>query len=205
MTYVFTPGRFGTLALIDMQATSVYVKIESVVDGVIYEQTHTIKDTTELPDWYRYFYNAIKKPKELSIENLTPIGDVTVTITVSNAYGDATLGTLVFGWTYAIGTVSYGARAGIIDYSRKETDDLGTTTFVRRAYAKRAEMSLSIDADQVDYVAAILAELRATPCLWRGADGSYTILTVFGFYRDFSIDIQYPTFSVCSLTLEGLI
>ena len=38
------------------------------------------------------------------------------------------------------------------------------------------------------------------------AYGVYNIesLTAYGFYKEFSIDLAYPTVSYCSLTIEGL-
>lgn len=204
LTMQFRPGRFGTLALIDMQATSVEVHIESPVDGVLYDETILIRDTSAIPNWYGYFYDPIRKPKELVIDDLIPIGDAVVTLTIHNTAGNVSVGTVVFGFTYELGLPEHGASAGIVDYSKKETDDFGVTTFVRRNYSKRAELRLELESAQVDYVHTVLAELRATPCLYRGTSGIYTVLTVFGFYRDFSIDIAYPTISYCSLTLEGL-
>lgn len=203
ITWVFRPGRFAALAIIGMQASSIYVRIESDVDGVLYEQTHAIKDDSPIPDWYHYYYDDIRVPSELVIDNLPALGDVTVTVTVTNSYGDAEVGVIVFGWPYTIGKVQYGVSASIYDYSKKETDDFGVTTFVRRAYSKRANLPLILTAAEVDYVQTVLAELRAVPCLWRG--GTYGALTIYGFYRDFSIDIRYPTVSACTLTLEGLI
>ena len=29
-------------------------------------------------------------------------------------------------------------------------------------------------------------------------------MSVYGFYKEFSIDLAYPTVSYCSLTIEGL-
>lgn len=50
-----------------------------------------------------------------------------------------------------------------------------------------------------------IADLRATPCVWVGVDNAgYAPLTIFGFYRDFSIDVAYPTKSYCNLEIEGL-
>jgi len=204
LTMQFRPGRFGTLALIDMQATSVEVHIESPVDGVLYDETILIRDTSAIPNWYGYFYDPIRKPKELVIDDLIPIGDAVVTLTIHNTAGSVSVGTVVFGFTYELGLPEHGASAGIVDYSKKETDDFGVTTFVRRNYSRRAELRLELESAQVDYVHTVLAELRATPCLYRGTSGIYTVLTVFGFYRDFSIDIAYPTISYCSLTLDGL-
>ena len=52
----------------------------------------------------------------------------------------------------------------------------------------------------------VLAEVRATPCAWLGVDvAGFDPLTVYGFYKDFSIDIAYFYTSRCNLEIEGLI
>jgi hypothetical protein len=53
----------------------------------------------------------------------------------------------------------------------------------------------------IDDVHRTLAAIRATPVLWIGSE-SFESLTVFGFYKEFSIDLAYPTVSYCSLTIE---
>jgi len=58
---------------------------------------------------------------------------------------------------------------------------------------------------KLNKVQRVLADLRATPCAWIGTDvAGYEPLTLYGFYRDFSIDVAYPTTSYCSLEIEGL-
>lgn len=109
------------------------------------------------------------------------------------------------GTFYTLGDTQYGASVGIIDYSRKETDAFGVTTFVRRAYSKRMSAKLMLDNVQMNKVQRVLADLRATPCAWIGADDvTYAPLVVYGFYKDFSIEVAYPTASYCSLEVEGL-
>ena len=49
-----------------------------------------------------------------------------------------------------------------------------------------------------------LAALRATPCLWVAAQDQFETLTIFGFYRDFNIDISYPSVCYCTAEFEGL-
>jgi hypothetical protein len=106
-----------------------------------------------------------------------------------------------------LGDTEFGATAGITDYSRKETDDFGVTTFVRRAFSKRMSARAMVPTAQVGKLQRALADLRATPCVWVGADDMtmYAPLVVFGFYRDFSINVAYPTRSYCSFEVEGLI
>jgi hypothetical protein len=204
VTLVVTPGRFDTFALVNARVTSVHLKIESVVDGVVYDQEHVLGNIEPVLDWYGYFFAPIGKPTELVVSGLAQLGDALVTITLNAPGGVVALGTMVFGMLSEIGSVKYGAGIGVIDYSRKDTDEYGTTTFVQRAFSNRITLPIDIKSNRVDAVYRLIAALRATPCLWVGADGIYGVLTVFGFYRDFSLDIQYPTYSSASLTIEGL-
>ena len=77
------------------------------------------------------------------------------------------------------------------------------TSVVERAFAKRMSARVVMQTDALDDVHRTLASIRATPVLWIGSE-SFESLTVFGFYKEFSIDLAYPTVSYCSLTIEGL-
>jgi len=96
---------------------------------------------------------------------------------------------------------------GIIDYSRKDTDPTsGVVTFVPRAYSKRMSGQFLLANGAISGVQQILASIRATPSVYIGSEGAdYGALIVYGFYRDFSIDIAYPTHSWCRIEVEGLV
>jgi hypothetical protein len=69
-------------------------------------------------------------------------------------------------------------------------------------------MSGQFLVDNVDMngVQRILADIRAVPSVFIGSEETtYAPLVVYGFYRDFSIDIAYPTKSWCRVEVEGLV
>jgi hypothetical protein len=113
---------------------------------------------------------------------------------------------LAIGSVYDLGITEYGAATGITDYSRKDTDAFGTTTFTRRGFSKRMSARSLITTEQLNKTQRILSDLRATPCVWIGTPdtNTYSPLLIYGFYRDFSIDIAYSTQCHCSLEVEGL-
>ena len=117
------------------------------------------------------------------------------------------VGNLVFGTVYPLGLTQEGASAGIRDYSVKKVNDYGITTFVQRAFSKRMEATTYVNKGDVNFVQKMLTELRAVPIVWIGTqDDAYsTPLILFGYYRDFTVEISYPTFSLCRLEVEGLI
>lgn len=92
---------------------------------------------------------------------------------------------------------------GIIDYSRRVTDDFGVTTVVERGFARRLSVRFALPFANVDAVQRRLADLRASPALWV-ADNRFASLAVRGFYKDFDLDLNVPPLSYCTLTVEGL-
>ena len=130
-------------------------------------------------------------------------GVVSVTITRDNPADIVSCGSLLLGRQLSLGDTEHGVDIGIIDYSRKEADQFGVISVVERAFAKRMTARVVMPTDAVDDIHRNLAALRATPVLWIGSE-TFESLTVYGFYKEFSIDLAYPTVSYCSLTIEGL-
>jgi hypothetical protein len=107
------------------------------------------------------------------------------------------------GETIELGTTQTAPTVGIIDYSRRVTDDFGVTTIVERGFARRMSVQLLVPFDAADALQRRLADLRAVPALWV-ADDRFASLTVRGFYKEFSIDLGTAPLSYCTLTVEGL-
>lgn len=125
----------------------------------------------------------------------------TLTITISGA-GAVSVGTLLVGRIVRLGITGDSPTAGIADFSRKETDDFGEVTVVPRAWAKRMSARTLIRTDALDTVANRIAAVRGTPALWIANEGTDS-LTVYGFFKDFSIEVG-ETVSTVSLSIEGL-
>lgn len=118
----------------------------------------------------------------------------------------AELGELVFGNAFDAGDTQLGLSTGIIDFSRKDTDEFGNFEITRRRFSKRMEMDVWVDKDNYNAVLRRLYALRARPTVWVGTDlidfaeGGIA----FGYYRDFNIVISYPTYTVLSIEVETL-
>lgn len=112
---------------------------------------------------------------------------------------------LMLGRSHDLGGMLQGPRLGITDYSRKETDEFGTTTFVRRGYAKRLNVDLLVQTSDLERLFAILADLRALPALWVPSEvGQLAPLTLYGWCKDFGITVAYTDRSLCAIEIEGL-
>lgn len=183
------PGQFvDTVAILDTDAVTVRVQV-SVSGSGVYDET-----LAREPDQANLIF------RDLPIDAAASIS-VTATASGSSAYVE--IGTMIVGAIVDLGITETGPSVAITDFSRRNTDDFGTTTVVERGWAKRMGIRSLIDATDADIVQRRLAALRARACLWIGEE-DFDSLTIYGFFKDFSIDLSLVAKSYCTLTIEGL-
>lgn len=208
LTVVLNPGAIDALALINVVADTVTITVRDGPGGtIVYEYTAGLSGVS-VSDWYQYFFfDPLLKRTQIVFKQIPPYVNANVTLVFTAASGQpVSCGACVFGNLSDIGDTQYGATASIIDYSTKDTDAFGTTTFVKRAYSKRMSAEVFVDNSQLNRIYTLFAAIRATPVVWIGSDDPVfqEPLIIYGFYRDFSINISYPQNSMCSVEVEGL-
>ena len=200
-------GNCDSLALVNLTGTKARVIIKDGIAGpTVYDSGDITLDRAVITDWYLYFFEPFTQVNTLVLSGLPSYVNASMDIKVSAApLTVVAIGNVSFGNAANIGGAQYGTTLGITDYSRKNTDEFGVTTFVKRSFSSRVNTKLWVLNTDFDRVYGVLADLRATPCMWVGTDDSnYQSLNVFGFYRDFTMDIQYFSASMCTLEIEGL-
>lgn len=204
LTVVLAPGLVQSLALLDITASTVRVSMLDAPAGTtVFDQTYAMIDDVPIADWYEYYFGELALQTEfLIIDDLPPYSAGRITVTL-NAPTTAECGTLVVGRPIEIGVTTLGAGVGIIDYSRKETDAYGVTSVLERAYAKRVDVPVWCATNRLDYIVRQLADVRAIPCVWIASD-NHDALVVYGFFKDWNIDIRYQDDCEARLTIEGL-
>lgn len=205
LTVVLDTGAINSLAFIGLIGTEVTVSMTDGAGGpTVYTNTIDLNDNSLVVDWYTYFFSPFVQLGDVVLTDLPPYNNARVTILLTGG-GTVEIGELIYGLIYDLGSTEYGATVGIIDYSRKNTDEFGTTTFIERAFSKRMTATFMLDNNQMNFVQRLLSSVRATQCVFIGSeDADYAPLVVYGFYKDFTINIQYSTKSYCSLEIEGL-
>ena len=208
LTVTLAPGIANAVAMLGLVGSSVTVTMTDGAGGpTVYTRTVDL-DGTIITDWYMYFFEPFVQLGEVVLTDLPPYSNGRITMTLTSG-GSVAIGEFLVGAVYEIGEtdLEHGATIGIIDYSRKDTDpDTGVVTFVPRAYSKRMSGQFLLSNGAIGGVQQILASIRATPSVYIGSEGAdYSALIVYGFYRDFSIDIAYPTHSWCRIEVEGLV
>ena len=200
-------GMIDSVALVGVQAQTARVVATDGLGGpVIFDSSQPFSG--DIPgDWYQYFFFDANSARTLGVwQNIPPYQSTHITVTI-NSGGAVALGALLFGLSSEIGEAEYGASAGIVDFSKKTTSANGLTAFEQRAFSKRLSVNLVVQRAQMNRVQRTLYGLRAVPAVWVATDIAELeeAGTVYGFYRDFSATISYPTQTMYSLEIEGLI
>jgi len=208
ITYKITPGQvFDSIAFLNVDAITIQVVL---TDGatVVYDKTTDLQTTIitgagTTIDWYTYFFSSIFRLTDVVLFDVPPYLNAVIDITITYTGGTAKVGGIVFGLQSTLGLTQYSPNIGIHDYSIKEQDAFGIWSVTERAFSKRMSCDVLIESASIADVQNLLALYRSTLLVWVGSE-DYTSLIVYGFYKDFSIVIGYPTFAICSIEVEGL-
>jgi hypothetical protein len=202
---VLDTGVFDSLALINIDCASVQLEVTAGAGGAtIYDET--VLMVAGVVDWYDYFFSPIEQETQVIFRNIPPQLNNRAILTFTGT-GSIKIGEVIFGVMKTIGGTQYGASSGIVDYSKKNTDEFGVTTLVQGAYSKRMQAQVYLLNTELNGVQKFLYSIRATPSVFIGSDVAEfsEALIVYGFYKDFTTEIPYPTHSICSIEIEGLI
>lgn len=206
LTTVLVPRTINSLAMMELVGSTATITQKDAPGGnAVYSYSQSL-DGTLLLDWYMYFFEPFAQLDTVVLTNLLPYMNGELTVTVSGT-GTVKCGMLSVGTVYDLGGTQYDVTAGIIDFSAKTTDAYGTTKITKRAYSKRMEAKMMLGVNSVNKVHKLLASIRSTPVVWIGSDiTSYSVpLVMFGYYKDFTLQISYPTYSLYTIQIEGLI
>lgn len=199
-----TPGAVtNAIALLNVSAKTVRVKMTDPTDGVVYDQTISMLDNSLVTDWWHYFFEPIVQRQDVVFLDLPSYSTAAIEITIANAGQTVGCGVCVLGLSQTVGITTQGASIGIKDYSRKETDAFGNYIIVPRAFSKRANFNVKVDRQAIDGVQRTLAALRTTPAVYVGS-GEFESTIIYGYYRDFDVIMSSFPVADCNIEIEGL-
>lgn len=206
---VKTTGYATTVALLNISTGTARLVMTHPTSGVVYDSTRTLKSTQGVSNWFRYFTQPARRVTDVIFEDLPLYANCTITVTLSNPGQVVKCGGFIVGKTSefsAVGKgkgVAAGAKLGLQDYSVKSIDEFGNYSIVERAFSKKNDYSILIDNDDIDFLYNLLVSCRAKPTLYI-AKSSIRSTIIYGFFKDFDIDIAYANHSICNITLESL-
>lgn len=203
--FTLTPNQtVDSIALLNLNAFSVRVVMTDPVVGVVYDEIKNL-DSSIIGDYYSYFYSPLIGREITAVFTDLPIAPTaTIDVYISSGSALVSVGEVVYGIKRVVGRTNYGTSIGIKSYSRKEFDEFGNVTVIKRKNSKYCEYDIDIDNYMLSDVQKFFSDIDSVPCVFIGND-SLEELIVYGFYSDFKATISFPTVSKCTLRVEGLL
>ena len=206
--FTLTPNQVvNSIALLNVNASTVRVVMNDPVEGVVYDQTRELRSSSEVTDYFSYFFAPLVSLTDLNTAvflDLPSKPTSTITVYIISGAALVEVGEVVYGIQSIIGRTNYGTSIGIKSYSRKDIDEFGKVTVVKRKNSKYCEYDVDIDNTNLVFVQRLFQDIDSVPCVFIG-NSDMDVLIVYGFYNDFKTTIAYPTVSKCTLRVEGLI
>lgn len=186
--------------------TDVLIEMTDPTEGLVYSNSVDLSDNSGVADWYTYFFEPISIATEFIDLELPQYGAATTTLTFTvDPVGGGSIGELIIGSVVSLGIANHGTSVQLLDFSRKERDEFGNFNIVSRRTSKLVNFDVTVETARVGYVFNQLNKLTTTPCVWVGTDDYNDSTLIYGYYRDFRIDINEPSISDCTLEIEGLV
>lgn len=206
ITVVAKPGPVQGFALMGLVGPSATVTMKSATSGTVVFSATKDLDGTPISDVYDWLFMERVQLSDWVVTGL-PVHhfDPEITVSVTSTAGAVACGVCHFGLVTDLGDAQYGAKAGILDWSKKTRDAFGNYDVTPGAYSKRCTLSLMTEKADFAKIHRFLASLSGSLNVFIGteADG-YEPLTVYGFPKSFEIDVAYPTKHLCALEIEGV-
>jgi hypothetical protein len=203
--YEFTvDGSYQGLALLNLVGAQLTVDITDAIEGALPTRTFDLIDNSAVIDWFTYFFSPIVQLEDIIVSDLPIYDGSVVTIEVTDPQ-TVSIGEIVLGTDYNLGTSTTGGVLGIEDFSTKQKDEFGRTFILERAFANTVNFQFAFPIGRARNVRSILAQLRAKPAVYYTQPDLVEYgSNVYGFPTDFRINLQTTEMAFASLEIEGL-
>lgn len=169
LTVVLQPGFHNAIAFFGLEGTGIVVTDRDGPGGaIIFGPYEDSLDASDRGDWYDYWFAAFKPKTDLVLSGIAPFATSELTITITNAGGDAKCGMVAIGDLRSLGVTlrDPSPRAKPTSFSYVDIDEFGNNKIVRGKSAKDMSATVYYDVADGNRVADTMQELLDVPCAW---------------------------------------
>ena len=190
-----------TVALLGVVGSSIHIKIETVAQGVVYDETITTTDIL-VDNYFDWFFLPYESKEDFIFFNLPTYPDATITITVTASLNTA-IGRFVAGTSKQLGESIYGSSTGTQSFTIRDRDGFGNLNIVPRRTIDVTEFKVAIETPSIPVVKRYITKAASEPALFF-ADPDNEGLINFGLAEDFRIPYEYPTVSKATIEVKSI-
>lgn len=190
-----------TIALLGVIGTSINVLIETVAQGVVYDETITTTDIL-VDNYFDWFFLPYESKEDFIFFNLPTYPEARITITVT-ATADTAIGRFIAGTSKQLGESIYGSSTGTQSFTIRDRDGFGNLNIVPRRTIDVTEFKVAIETPSIPVVKRYITKAASEPALFF-ADPDNEGLINFGLAEDFRIPYEYPTVSKATIEVKSI-
>lgn len=207
MTYVLTTASaIDSIALLNVDAQTVNVTATFGATE-IYNTTFTMTSRA-ISGWYDFFFAKFQKKKNILINSLPPYIGTVITVTLTRAAGNVSLGILAIGNSIYIGDAVYGAESDIRSFSKNEPNDFGVTRLVKRTPKVLTRQTVMTVKSYTSMLYSLREEIESVAAVWSTLDDAnddlFNAYVLHGIADRFVINAAYPTYTQLQLELREI-
>ena len=190
-----------TIGVLGVIGSSLYLKIETVADGIVYEETLTSTDIL-VDNYFDWFFAPYELREDFIFFNLPSYPEATITLTVNTA-GDASCGRFIAGTSKQLGDALYGSTTGTQSFTLRERDGFGNLSIVPRRTIDVTEYKVAIETQSIPVVKRYISRSASEPALFFATPENEGLIN-FGLAEDFRIPYEYPSTSKATIEVRSI-
>ncbi len=200
-----------TLALGNVRATSVTVRVVDSLGATVWESTQDIYNRVSgNPGWFSYFW--AKKNTVLNKTNIyfqiPKVQGETVEVFVEASDGAASVGYMVGGNGDFTGYSQFGLSRSVNDNSLIDVDDWGITTIKKRIASRSTNVTVEFPSKQVMEKERIAMKYQGTIALFvadESTNSNYENLLLLAYIENYITPLNNPTITMASYSCKEVI
>jgi hypothetical protein len=189
----------------NLSATALHLTLTDAGEGVVFDETYDLIATSGITDFWAWCFEPVRRLASVVVTDLPPYPGILLEAELTEAGETVKCGALVPGLGRTLGGNAVGGqRSGSWTTRSSRPTTSATSRSLERAYAKtgvvhperRAPASSTSWSDAAGRLPGDRGALHR--------DDAYASMVIWGFFKDFSVQVAFPTMSVCTLELESL-
>lgn len=161
--------------------------------------------------YFQYFWENFKRVRDVSTFDIPLRYNSVIQVTFKKYSGlDCSVGQVLPGRKYYLGSSQFPANPGFDDYSIiSENENTGAVYLRKGNYKKKLDLEIIVKggAQSVNRAISLITQLRGTPTIWEGNQNGteYDGLLVYGYFKKIKAVIKRDNFTRIIFEIRGML
>lgn len=206
-TLVLMPGKRVDSLTLELKATTLEVNVNKGIGGPLVYTLDGFLQERKATNAYEYCFLPFSYRRMVTTNNIPPVTDPVITITLTDPSGFVEVSRLAVGQSTFLGNIKWSPIVDADNYSKIEWDQFGHASLTPVPSLPLNEHKVIFKNNRLDIVRRFRDEANGRAAVWSGMDDIQGDLSesliIFGVYRSYQIEVE-PAESILNLSLKGI-